>query len=116
MRSQRARFGEQESVVLGHFQRAYEGGLGAFQYFDYFPFRFFALAPRAECHTHPVAVHGVRRVAFGDEDRGAAFIGRERVLSVALALEYAGQYLSLSVQLEFSFLRLDEEAVFYHFV
>ena len=87
-----------------------------FQDFDDLPFGFFALAACTKAHFYPVTVHGVCRVAFGDEDGFSSVIGRKRVLTVAFALEDTGQHLSFIVQFILSVFGFDEESVLSHFL
>ena len=94
----------EEGVRFGYFERAYKGVVGSFQYFDYFAFGFASAAFGVEGDAHTVVVHGVCRVAFGDEYRVAAAFGDEGVLSVALALEGAGHFYAVVVELVFIFI------------
>ena len=113
---QRAVFGEEEGIVFFHFQRSHEGVLGTFQDFNHFSFHLASPALGGERYLHLVAMHGMSRQAFGDEDRFASVIGHEGILSVALALEGSSQDDAVIVQFIMSIFYNLQEVVLHHVV
>ena len=87
-----------------------------FQYFNDLTFHFMAPTFGTQCNFHLVIIHGMCRVAFGNEDRFTAIIGDKRVLSVAFAQESACHDLPLIIQFIMSFLCLYQKIIFYHFL
>jgi len=113
---QRAVFGDEEGIRLGHFERAHEGVVGTFQYLDDFTFGAASATFGIEGYLHAVAGHGVGRVAFGNEDGVASAVGDEGVLAVALALEDTRHLHTVEVEFVFVLFRFVDVVVVLQFV
>ena len=103
---QRPVLGKQESIRLGHLQRAHKRVVGPLQYLHHLAFGLAPLALGVEHDFYPVVVHGMGRVALGNEYRIAAAVGDKGVLPVALALECPRQFAPVVVDAELPFLYL----------
>ena len=89
--------------------------VGTFQHFEHFAFGRFTFAAGVVGYADAVVVHGVGRIAFGDEDGVAPVVGDERVLAVAFADETAGHLHAALVQAVDVMPGLGDVVVFFHF-
>ena len=111
---ERPAFRQQEGIVSVDLQPSDEGVVGTFEDFDDLALALAVLAACKEGDAHLVVVHGVRRVAFRHEDGGAAVLGQEGVLPVALALERARHDLVGVLEFVAPFLGFADEVVGEH--
>ena len=79
---------DQERIVAFHMEAPHEGFAGASNDFGYFCLTRVATSASQHRHPHVIAVEGVVRVAFGDENVLAAVVRNEHVVAVSLAAKH----------------------------
>ena len=109
-------FGEQESIMLVHFQCTYKRFLCTFKDFYHFAFHLASLALGGERDFHLVPMHGMAGVTFGYENRFASVFRYECILTIAFSLEFSSQDDAVVIQLEVSVFHYLNEVVFRHLV
>ena len=108
--------GHQECIRFSDFQCAHKRVVGSLQNFDHLPFGFVFLAFGIKHDAHFVVVHGMSRVAFGNENRIATVVGDERVFPVAFPLEGTGHFRTMKIEAEFSFFHFRDIIIVQHFM
>ena len=99
--------------MLLHLERTHKGLRILFDNLDHFALGIVALALGIDQHPHPVAVHGVHRVALGNENR-LFVVGNDMILTVRTTFETAYHLGAPAVGLVFAGRDLDQEVLLSH--